>query len=169
MEWHPFFTTLAGAAATVLALLFVAVQLVGDRIGGDQRDRWWAIAFLTFYLFLTVFFVSLSKLIPLLRSHGRAVTTLVLVLIYIFRLASSSFLIWRGMFLRKGEQLWETLWNLAAPLVIYVLLGYDSLRVLFGNQSQLDELVAFLIAILFGLALKNSWDLIVEGTFRQTR
>ena len=169
MEWHPFFTTLASAAATVLALLFVAVQLVADRIGGDQKDRWWAIAFSTFYLFLTVFFVSLSQLSPVLKSHGRAVTTLVLVLIYIFRMASSSFLIWHGMFRRKGERLWETFWNLAAPLVIYVLLGFDSLRILFGSPAQLDELIALLIAILFGLALRNSWYLIVEGVFRQTK
>ncbi len=83
MEWDPFFTTLAGAAATVLALLFVAVQLVADRVEGNQKDRWWAIAFSTFYLFLTVFFISLSQLSPVLKSHGRVLTTLVLVIIYI--------------------------------------------------------------------------------------
>ena len=169
MEWNSFFATLAGAAATVLALLFVAVQLVADRIEGDHKDRWWAIAFSTFYLFLTVFFLSLAQLSPVLKSHGRALTTLVLVVIYIFRISGSSFLIWRSMFRRKGERIWETFWNLAAPLIIYVFLGFDSLSTLFGSQDRLDEFIALLIAILFGVALRNSWHLMVEGAFQETR
>jgi len=169
VEWNPFFTTLAGAAATVLALLFVAVQLMADRVEGDQKDRWWAIAFSTFYLFLTVFFVSLSQLSPVLKSHGRALTTLVLVVIYIFRMTGSSFLIWHSMFHRRGERIWETFWNLAAPLIIYVLLGFDSLKILFGGQGQLDQSIALLIAILFGLALRNSWHLIAEGVLEKKR
>jgi hypothetical protein len=169
VEWNSFFATLAGAAATVLALLFVAVQLVADRIKGDRKDRWWAIAFSTFYLFLTVFFLSLSQLSPVLKSHGRAVTTLILALIYIFRIASSSFLIWHGMFRRKGERIWETFWNLAAPLIIYFLLGFDSLKTLLGSPDGLDEFIALLLAVLFGVALRNSWHLMVEGAFHETK
>ncbi len=65
--------------------------------------------------------------------------------------------------------MWETFWNLAAPLIIYVLLGFDSLRILLGGQGQLDQPTALLIAILFGLALRNSWHLIVEGVFEKKR
>jgi hypothetical protein len=167
VEWNPFFTTLGSAAATVLALLFVAVQLIADRIEGDQKDRWWAIAFSTFYLFLTVFFVSLWYLSPVLSSHGRAVFTLILVIMYIFRIARSSFLIWHGMFRRRGERLWETFWNLAAPFIIYLLLAYHSLSILYGAPpDKLDEDVAVLLTILFGLALRNSWHLVVEGVCR---
>jgi hypothetical protein len=167
VEWNAFFTTLGSAAATVLALLFVAVQLIADRIEGDQKDRWWAIAFSTFYLFLTVFFVSLSYLSPALTSHGRPLTILILVMIYIFRITRSSFLIWHGMFRRRGERLWETFWNLAAPLIIYLLLGYHSLWTLHGAPPErLNENVALLLAILFGLALRNSWHLVVEGVFQ---
>jgi hypothetical protein len=115
VEWTAFFTTLGSAAATVLALLFVAVQLTADRIEGDQKDRWWAIAFSTFYLFLTVFFISLSYLSPALKSHGQALATLILVVIYIFRITRSSLPIWHGMFRRRGEQLWETFWNGSSP------------------------------------------------------
>jgi hypothetical protein len=170
VEWNAFFATLASAAATVLALLFVAVQLMADRIEGDQKDRWWAIAFSTFYLFLTVFFISLSYLSPALKSHGRALTTLILVMIYISRITRTSLLIWHGMFRRRGERLWETFWNLAAPLIIFLLLGYDSSRALLGcPEGRLSELVALLLAVLFGLALRNSWHLMVEGVFRKKR
>ena len=78
MEWTPFYSTMATAAATVIGLLFVAVQLSAERIAGDQSDRWWAIAFSTFYMFLTVFFLPLSYLSPALKPHGRAVLTLIL-------------------------------------------------------------------------------------------
>ncbi len=167
MDWTSFFTTLGNAAATVLALLFVAVQLVTDRIEGDQRDRWWAIAFSTFYLFLTVFFVSLFYLSPSLNWHGRAVFTLVLVVMYILRITRSSFLIWHGMVRRRGERLWETVWNLAVPFVIYLLLAYQSFSILRGAPpDKLNENVAILLAVLFGLALRNSWHLVVEGVYR---
>ena len=49
MDWTAFFSVLGAAAATVIGLLFVAVQLSAERIVGDQNDRWWAIAFSTFY------------------------------------------------------------------------------------------------------------------------
>jgi hypothetical protein len=166
VEWNQFFSTLGSAAATVLALLFVAVQLMADGIEGDQKDRWWAIAFSTFYLFLTVFFVSLSYLSPALKYHGRALTILILVMIYLFRISRSSLLIWHGMFRRRGERLWETFWNLAAPLIIYLLLGFDSSATLLGGpEARLDDRVALLLAVLFGLALRNSWHLVVEGVF----
>lgn len=167
MEWNPFFTTLSSAAATVLALLFVAVQLVADKIEGDQKDRWWAIAFLTFYLFLTVFFVSLFYLSPTLTGHGRAIFTLVLVIGYVLRITRTSFLIWHGIFRRRGERLWETFWNLAAPFVIFILLAYHGFSILHGAPpDNLNENIAMLLAILFGLALRNSWHLVVEGAFR---
>jgi hypothetical protein len=62
VEWTPFYAAMATSAATVIGLLFVAVQLRAGRIAGDQSDRWWAIAFSTFYAFLTVFFLPLSYL-----------------------------------------------------------------------------------------------------------
>ncbi|HTY22544.1 MAG TPA: hypothetical protein VMC85_05405 [Desulfomonilaceae bacterium] len=170
MDWTAFFSVLGAAAATVIGLLFVAVQLSAEKIVGDQSDRWWAIAFSTFYLFLTVFFVSLSYLSPALKSHGRALWTLILVAIYIFRMGQTSLLIWHGMFRRRGERLWETFWNLAAPLIIYLLLGYHGLRAFLGDpRDNLDEQVALLLAILFGLALRNSWHLVVEGVFRRRK
>ena len=110
VEWTPFYSTMATAAATVIGLLFVAVQLSAERIAGDQSDRWWAIAFSTFYMFLTVFFLPLSYLSPALKPHGRAVLTLILAAIYVFRMAQTSFWIWHGTFRKRGDRLWETFW-----------------------------------------------------------
>ena len=163
MDWTAYFSTLGGASATVLALLFVAVQLTADKIAGDQKDRWWAIAFATFYLFLTVFFMSLSYLSPASKSHGRAFWTLLLVIIFLVRIARSSFLIWHGMYRRRWERLCETFLNLAAPLIIYLLLVYDgTMTLLCSPQETLDQRVALLLAILFGVGLRNSWHLVVE-------
>jgi len=85
-------------------------------------------------------------------------------------MGQTSLTIWHGMFRRRGERLWETFWNLAAPLIIYLLLGYHGLRAFLGDpRDNLDEQVALLLAILFGLALRNSWHLVVEGVFRRRK
>jgi hypothetical protein len=168
VEWTPFYATMATAAATVIGLLFVAVQLSAERIAGDQSDRWWAIAFSTFYMFLTVFFLPLSYLSPALKPHGRAVLTLVLAAIYVFRMAQTSFLIWHGMFRKRGDRLWETFWNLLGPVFVYILLGYDALRTLLNNPYvPMDDRIAILLTVLFAIALRNSWHLVVEGVFRK--
>jgi hypothetical protein len=168
VEWTPFYATMATAAATVMGLLFVAVQLSAERIAGDQSDRWWAIAFSTFYAFLTVFFLPLSYLSPALKPHGHAVLTLILAVVYVFRMAQTSFLIWHGMFRRKGDRLWETFWNLLGPMSVYILLGYDALRTLLsGPSGSMDDRIAILLAVLFAIALRNSWHLVVEGVFRK--
>lgn len=168
MEWTQFYSTMAEASATVMGLLFVAVQLSADKVAGDHRDRWWAIAFMTFYLYLTVFFLPLSYLIPTLRPHGRVVLTLILVAIYVIRMVRTSFAIWHGMFRRRGERLWETFWNLLCPFFVYVLLGYDATNLLLSGSSDLmDEHIAALLVILFAIALRNSWHLVVEGLFRK--
>jgi hypothetical protein len=168
VEWTPFYATMAASAATVIGLLFVAVQLSAEKIAGDQNDRWWAIAFSTFYGFLTVFFLPLSYLSPALKPHGRAWLTLILALVYVFRMAQTSFLIWHGMFQRRGDRLWETFWNLVGPLIIYILLGYHaSATLLRGSSVPIEDNVAVLLTILFAVALRNSWHLVVEGVFRK--
>jgi len=168
VEWTPFYTTMAASAATVIGLLFVAVQLSAEKVAGDHRDRWWAIAFSTFYSFLTVFFLPLTYLSPALKPHGRAVLTLVLAAVYVFRMAQTSFLIWHGMFRRKGDRLWETFWNLLGPMFVYILMGYHASKALLsGDSSSMDDSISILMAALFAIALRNSWHLVVEGVFRK--
>lgn len=168
MEWNPFYATMAASAATVMGLLFVAVQLSAEKISGDQSDRWWAIAFSTFYMFLSVFFLPLSYLSPDLRPHGRALLTVILAGVYIIRVARTSLLIWHGMYRKKGDRLWETLWNLVGPLFVYILLGYEGLyTLLVAPPSPMDDRVAILLTVLFAIALRNSWHLVVEGVFRK--
>jgi hypothetical protein len=168
VEWTPFYSTMATAAATVIGLLFVAVQLSAERIAGDQSDRWWAIAFSTFYAFLTVFFLPLAYLSPTLKPHGHAVLTLILAVVYVFRMAQTSLLIWHGMFRRRGDRLWETFWNLLGPLIVYSLLGYDAAKTLLsGSSGPMDDRISTLLVVLFAIALRNSWHLVVEGVFRK--
>jgi len=53
-------------------LVWFAVQLMVDRVEGDQKDRWWAIAFSTFYLVSDGFFrVAFTAEARFLKSHGR--------------------------------------------------------------------------------------------------
>jgi len=85
-------------------------------------------------------------------------------------MGQTSFLIWHGMFRRRGERLWDTFWNLLCPVIVYILLGYQASKTLLnGSPSPIDDHVATLLAILFAIALRNSWHLVVEGVFRKRK
>ncbi len=46
MNWAPFYAAMVGAAAAVMGLLFVAVQLSAEKLPSDVRDGWQSVAFL---------------------------------------------------------------------------------------------------------------------------
>src|SRR5262245_16254387 len=68
-----FFGWTAGAAATLLGLLFVAVQVGFGRVNYDPGNRLHATARSTFSLFVTVFVVSLLFLYPGLDRRGLSI------------------------------------------------------------------------------------------------
>lgn len=90
-EWHDFFAAVAGVAATLVGLLFVALAL-NPRIMADASPaglRIWAAQ--TFHDFLTVLVVALIVLIPDAEAVGLGVPLLLL-----------GFWAWRGWCGRRG-------------------------------------------------------------------
>ncbi len=167
MNWTPFYATMVGAAAAVMALLFVAVQLSAERLPADVREGWQSVAFCTFYLFLTGFFLPLWFLIPSFNPHGRAMITLVVAAIGILRTVRASIPIWHGVLKIGGGRWREMLWYSFGPVTVYVLIVYHAARAYFGQWGDsTDESVAILLVILFSLALKNSWNLFAEAAFQ---
>jgi hypothetical protein len=166
VDWTPFYVAMAGASATVMGLLFVAVQLSAERIPAHRRARWWSIAFSTFYMYLTTFFLPVWFLIPSLGPHSRPSVTCILAAIGILRVVRTAFSTWHGFFQGQAEPWWQRVWYLAGPLILYLLLAYYAGKAYLGEpQSTPDESVAILLVLVFSLALKNSWSLLVEGAF----
>jgi hypothetical protein len=160
MSWSDFYVTTATAAATVLGLLFVAVQFNLERLPAGQPAPWLATARATWIIFATLFFVALIYLTPAFTANGRIVGTTLVVLISGRRTVSA----WLPLRHATSGSLWETLkgavWVMLAPLALYALLLLYTIAASRHGGSQGG--VAYVIVGMFALALRNSWDLLVE-------
>jgi hypothetical protein len=167
VNWTPLYAAMAGSAAAVMGVLFVAVQLSAERLPAEVRHGWRAVSSCIFYLYLTAFFLPLWFLVPAFDQHGRAVITLVVAGIGVARTVRASIPIWHGV-LRDGDSVWwQMLWYSVGPLAVYTLIIVEGERAYFDQwKDSTEEHVAILLIILFSLGLRNSWTLFVEAAFQ---
>ncbi|MBI5248921.1 MAG: hypothetical protein HY912_05450 [Desulfomonile tiedjei] len=167
MNWTPFYAAMVGAAAAVMGLLFVAVQLSAEKLPADVRDGWQSVAFCTFYLFLTAFFLPLWFLIPTFDARERPEITLIVASIGVLRSVRASIPIWHGVLRIGGNRWWEMLWYSLGPLILYMLILYEAGKTYYGHWSEsTDQNIAIFLLILFSLGLKNAWNLFAEAAFQ---
>jgi hypothetical protein len=167
MNWAPFYAAMVGAAAAVMGLLFVAVQLSAEKLPADVRDGWESVAFCTFYLFLTAFFLPLWFLIPAFDARARPEIALIVGAIGISRVIRASIPIWHGALRIGGDRWREMLWYSVGPLALYMLILQEAGRAYYGHWTQsTDENIAIFLLVLFSLGLKNSWNLFAEAAFQ---
>jgi hypothetical protein len=167
VNWVPFYAALAGSTAAVMGLLFIAVQLSMERLPADELRGWQSVAFCTFYLYLTGFFLPLWFLMPSFGTGSHAVIALIVSIIGIVRIARASIPIWHGVLRIGGNRWWQMLWYSVGPLILYMLIVYQAGMAYFGQwQDVTEQNVAIVLVILFSLALRNSWKLFVEAAFQ---
>ncbi len=170
MDFTNFYLASAAAAATLLGLLFVAIQINLDTFARDPDNRWRAVARLTYTTFVMLFVLPLLFLIPGLGSGVRGAIILTVVVVSVFRILQAWLPVWRGVFRGRGERLWQTAWLLIGPLLAYLSLGDLGLALFRGEASGATDLnIAFIVVGLFGLALRNSWNLLVEVAAEQRK
>jgi len=173
MDWSTFYLGLAGAAATVTGLLFIAVQINMDTLVSGIGERSSAIARATFTLFALLVVLPLIYLIPGINLKGQAIFTVLVSGFGIVRVLRSWLPAWTSM-IRRGvrERLWETAWLLIAPIIVYAFIIYNSYGLLTLDQSAqtiLQTNIAICLVGLFSIALRNSWNLIFEATYQRKR
>ncbi len=163
MDWSPFYTAMAGASATLLGLLFVAVQFNIDAITTATGNRWWAVARTTFYMYVTIFVISVAFLIPALSTRAQAGFILFSVAVGSFRAIVSWLPAGRELFRPGAGHIWQTVWLLLAPLAAYATLGYSAFQLIVGRTLPGVFLnIAFAIIALLVIVLRNSWNLLFE-------
>ena len=158
-EWHDFFAAVAGVAATLVGLLFVALAL-NPRIMADASPaglRIWAAQ--TFHDFLTVLVVALIVLIPDAEAVGLGVPLLLLgfwgvarVIWAARRVHSDPVPEWHGR---------RVLGRFASPLVGYAIAVWVGVQVLGGDADAIGWLVATVFFLMVSAA-SNCWDLLRE-------
>ena len=165
MDWSNFYMASAGASATLLGLLFVAVQINIGPLTAEPTSRWRALAASTFYNYTLLFIFSVIMLFPTPAGDVFGFALLFVVVPGVYRLLAAWLPVWRGVFRGQRERWMETAWWLVTPLAVYVALGYFALQILRGGKSnEVLYSISYCLVGLFGIVLRNSWRLLVELT-----
>lgn len=160
-----FYIVSAGAAATLVGLLFVAVQIGPPLQTSGAIGRRHAMARSTFTLFAILLALSLFLLIPYLSIQSRSLVILSAALVGAVRAITTWLPVWADKLQGRIEfRLWQTAWLLLGPLVAYGFLALAAIEQLQTNDpTALDKGAAGWFIMLFILGIRNSWNLLVEG------
>ncbi len=163
-----FYLASAAAAATLVGLLFVAVQIGPPLIGAGPIGRRHAMARSTFSIFATLFALSLYLLLPDQSSRVRAEVVIAGGLVGAYRAFRTWLPVWADKLQGRVEfRLWQTAWLLVGPVVAFAFLAVAGVRQLrSADPTILDKDVTGWFILLFVIAVRNSWNLLVEANAR---
>jgi hypothetical protein len=155
---HDFFMTSGGAAAALIGLLFVAVSVAGQRLGGDhaesQMHRIRAAAS------LGAFTNSLSvSLFALIEGDKIGPTALIVAIGGIIFVVSSTLSL-----IRLRQVHWRNARDfvfLVGLLVVFITQLLNGWAVTFnrGNSGDIDT-IAIMVIVCFLIGISRAWDLI---------
>jgi len=160
-----FYLTSAAAAATLVGLLFVAVQIGPPLVGAGPIRRRHAMARSTFSIFATLFALSLFLLLPDQSIRLRALVVIAAGVVGAYRAIRTWIPVWADKLQGRIEfRLLQTAWLLLGPVTAYIFLvvaGLQQLRS--ADRAVLDRNSAGWFIVLFLIAVRNSWNLLVEA------
>jgi hypothetical protein len=161
-----FYAVCAGAAATLVGLLFVAVQIGPPLAGSGPIGRRHAMARSTFTIFTIIFALSLYFLVPDQPPRARAGAAIAAAAGGAVRAARTWIPVWRDKLQGRIEfRLWQTAWLLIGPILIYAYFALEAIRVAASADPKvLDYAAVTTFIVLFVIGLRNSWNLLVEAT-----
>lgn len=158
-DLNAFYTVLATATATLLGLLFIAVQPNIGRFSSDPQGRWKALATSTFQSYSLILLMSMFTFLPVLRS----LILLIASLLGVVRQLSNWLPVWRLRTQGKFERLRDTFWLVVGPLIMYGWLIISATQLERGKGTEGTELnIAVALIVLLIIVLRNSWRLLVE-------
>lgn len=156
-EWHDFYAAVAGIAATLIGLLFVALGL-NPRIMADDGPagmRLWSA--LTFHSFLIVLVLALVALIPGNSREAIVITLLVIGVQGVFRVVGD---------LRRSRTDPDPRWTgrsalirSLSPAIAYAICLWLAVDFWQGDSDGLGWLVAVVFLLLISAA-GSCWDLL---------
>jgi hypothetical protein len=157
VAWNNFFTAVAGIAATLVGLLFVALGL-NPRIMTDVGPtglRVWAGQ--TFHSFIVLLVLGLVGLIPDDGGETLAITMVILGVQGIVRIATD-------MIRVRGDEShewgsWAALTRFVTPALAYLFLLWSARGVWFEDADSLYWLITIVFLLMIG-ALASCWELL---------
>lgn len=158
-EWSDFYSAIAGAAATLLGLLFVALALnpAVMRDGSANGMRAWAAE--TFHNFLVVLAIALTMLVPDQQPFGTGLPMLILGVHGVYRVTRDV-----SEARRDADPRWQSMRSLtrfAAPGLAYALLTIGGIWTISGDPDGPDMLISVIFLLIIS-ASASCWDLLRE-------
>lgn len=159
VTFEAFFAASAGAGATLVGLLFVAVSIAPERVfGKDARFEHQLVASSAFTALVNAFFISLGALIP--SSSLTATATVVLVMGGVALLNSVAPLV---NLLRHStlETILRSIFLVLAGIAIYGYEVWNAVALLRTptNVSPLYSICGLLVAV-YGFGIVRAWQLL---------
>lgn len=154
--WQTFYATIAGAAATLLGLLFVAVSLNRAHLDLEENSHLMSLARQTFATYLFILTFSITVLIPRQSGKGLGIP---LTFIGIYGL----FLVLKEMVLHVTKiNVRVSLKRYGWSLLAFILMISSSIHVIAHEDAgSLYHMVSSMFMLLVS-ATKSSWILLVE-------
>ncbi len=155
-----FFATAAGSSATLVGLLFVAIQLhLG--VFSNPNNRWAALGQSTLTILATVFAMSLFFIMPGLALQVRGQVVVALVLFAFWRSARIWWPVVRLTEKGRRQRIAQSFWLLVLPVVAYTYLGLGGIGLASRDASSIIN-VGGATLTLFAISLRNAWRLVVS-------
>jgi hypothetical protein len=159
-DWNMFFGVSAGSSATLVGLLFVAMQLHLE-VFTDPTNRWAALAQSTLTILSVDFSLSLFMLMPGVPSVVRAEVIGLVVAFGLWRTFRSWWPVVRPQETGRAHRLGQSVQLLILPVVVYAYLIFDAVLLWRGDSSAIINVGGAFLA-LFAIALRNAWRLVVN-------
>ena len=159
MDLNVFYSVLAGATATLLGLLFLAIQPNIGRIFNDPEGQGRALAVSTFQTYGQILVVCLFTFTVLLRAEVIELAAL----LGIWRQVRTWLPVWRLTAKARRTRLQETFWVFVAPTLLDAWLFYLATLLQRGMGNDTTETnIAVSLIVLLVIVLRNSWRLLIE-------
>ena len=170
IDWTTFYVAVVGAAATLAGLLFVAIQINLETLVADPGNRWRATARSTFAIYTLLIVVGLLFLVPTLDLFAQGEIVIGAALFGIYRAVRTWWPVWKSAWKHHSERLLETIWYLVGPILAYLALLWQGKNLYTANGvSATQASIGIIFVALFGIVLRNSWNLIFEVAYEKKR
>lgn len=165
-EWNAFFAAVAGVAATLVGLLFVALGLNPAIMADDSPAGLRVWAGQTFHNFLVVLVLALIALIPGDNRQTLLYTFVIVGIQGIVRVYADFRRAWSDPDPDWGG--WHAVGRYVSPLLAYLVSLWLAWQVWMGETHSLGWIVAVIFLLLMSAA-GNCWDLLkaIGDTHRQ--
>ena len=161
MSFNSFYAVVLSASATLMGLLFFAVLFNADRRGHRLGASWLSVARSTLNVYIVLVLLPLVLLFPDFDERLRYTIILAIIFFSITR----QFIWWRLS--RKTDSATtgvapRLIWLFLGPVTAFGLIGYSALGFLLWRVPFHGSRVSVVVLTLFVIALRNSWNLVLQ-------